>query len=144
MYARLKNRFKCGHLTALMCISENHYIHVYTLHHLKVIVPQHDNFLFLLSSIWSHRRELRWKKIKYHVRTDLGGENTDVWHYMIQQHQDSAAVITGSSTHNERIERLWRDVFRSVSSLFYDVSGGLRTKRSWTAPFVSKPQISST
>lgn len=28
---------------------------------------------------------------------------------------DAARVITGSSTHNERIERLWRDVHRSVT-----------------------------
>ena len=33
---------------------------------------------------------------------------------------DESVVITGSSTHNERIERLWRDVFRCVSKLFYD------------------------
>ena len=36
------------------------------------------------------------------------------------QHGDERAVITGSSTHNERIERLWRDVFRCVVQLFYD------------------------
>ena len=29
--------------------------------------------------------------------------------------------ITGSSTHIERIERLWRDVFRCVGKLFYEV-----------------------
>ena len=39
--------------------------------------------------------------LPYRVRTDLGGENTDVWHYMIEQHQDSAAVITGSSMHTQ-------------------------------------------
>lgn len=40
---------------------------------------------------------------------------------MIEQHGSSSAVITGSSTHNERIERLLRDVYRCVTSLFYDV-----------------------
>ena len=55
------------------------------------------------------------------VRTDLGGENVDVWSYMIDEHQSESAVITGSSTHNERIERLWRDVFRSVGSVFYEI-----------------------
>ena len=44
------------------------------------------------------------------VRTDLGGENVDMWRYMVEQHA-SSAVVTGSSTHNERIERLWRDVY---------------------------------
>ena len=31
---------------------------------------------------------------------------------MIEQHRSDRAVIVGSSTHNEKIERLWRDVFR--------------------------------
>ena len=52
------------------------------------------------------------------VRTDLGGENVDVWQLMSNAHQSSSAVITGSSTHNERIERLWNDVRRSVSEEF--------------------------
>ena len=30
-------------------------------------------------------------------------------------------VITGSSLHNQRIERLWRDVFRCVSCVFYQL-----------------------
>lgn len=54
------------------------------------------------------------------VRSDLGGENVEVWRYMTQQHSSFTSVITGSSTHNERIERLWRDVTRSVSSVFRD------------------------
>ena len=49
------------------------------------------------------------------VRSDLGGENVEVWRYMIESHASELAVITGSSTHNERIERLWRDVYRCVS-----------------------------
>lgn len=55
------------------------------------------------------------------VRTDLGGENVDIWRYMVEQHESDSAVITGSSTHNERIERMWRDVYRCVSVSFYDV-----------------------
>lgn len=54
------------------------------------------------------------------IRTDLGGENVDVWRFMIEEHSDLSAVITGASTHNQRIERLWRDVFRSVGVLFHD------------------------
>ena len=54
------------------------------------------------------------------ARSDLGGENVDVWRYMIEQHSSNEAVITGSSTHNERIERLWRDVYRCVGVLFAD------------------------
>ena len=52
------------------------------------------------------------------VRTDLGGENVDVWHLMHDVHNSPSAVITGSSTHNERIERLWNDVRRSVTEEF--------------------------
>ena len=39
---------------------------------------------------------------------------------MIEQRSSSDSVITGSSTHNERIERLWRDVYRCVGVLFHD------------------------
>lgn len=44
------------------------------------------------------------------VRSDHGGENVDIWRHMLSIHNDPACVITGSSTHNERIERMWRDV----------------------------------
>lgn len=54
------------------------------------------------------------------VRTDLGGENVEVWRYMIEQHANNSAVITGASTHNQRIERMWRDVHRCVAVLFAD------------------------
>ena len=54
------------------------------------------------------------------IRTDLGGENVEVWRYMVEQHASRHAVITGSSTHNERIERLWRDVHRCVGVVFAD------------------------
>ena len=53
------------------------------------------------------------------VRTDNGGENVDVWRYMIfYHHYDPSCVFTGSSTHNERIERMWRDVTRCVGAIF--------------------------
>ena len=63
------------------------------------------------------------------VRSDHGGENIDVWRYMLSAHNnDPACVVTGSSTHNERIERLWRDVYRSVSSNFIDVFSTLENE----------------
>ena len=52
------------------------------------------------------------------MRTDHGGENVDAWRQMLSTHQDSSCVLTGNSVHNERIERLWRDVTRCVSHLF--------------------------
>ena len=39
---------------------------------------------------------------------------------MVEQHTSLSVVITGSSTHNERIERLWRDVYRYVGVLYHD------------------------
>ena len=39
------------------------------------------------------------------VRTDHGGENIEIWRTMMNIHNSHACVITGSSTHNERIER---------------------------------------
>ena len=39
---------------------------------------------------------------------------------MIDHHRSDRAVVVGSSTHNERIERLWRDVFRCVGTVLYE------------------------
>lgn len=60
------------------------------------------------------------------VRTDHGGENIEMWRYMVTCHGNgSDSVITGSSVHNERVERLWRDVHRCVlkkiSEIFFDL-----------------------
>ena len=56
------------------------------------------------------------------IRTDNGGENVKVWDFMEQNRGSGrSSYITGSSVHNTRIERLWRDVFRSVSSSFVSV-----------------------
>ena len=52
------------------------------------------------------------------IRSDGGGENVDVWRNMVTQHGDNSVAIVGSSTHNERIERLWVDVARSVIRVF--------------------------
>ena len=51
-----------------------------------------------------------------HVRSDHGGENIDVWRHMIEE--NNSCITTGCSTHNERVERMWRDVYRCVSSEF--------------------------
>ena len=42
----------------------------------------------------------------------------DVWPFMLAAHNDLSSVITGSSTHNERIERLWCDVFCCVAGVY--------------------------
>ena len=34
--------------------------------------------------------------LPHKIRTDLGGENVELWRYMIEQHSDNSAVITGA------------------------------------------------
>ena len=48
------------------------------------------------------------------VHSDHGGEDIDVYQYMMTAHGHHECAVLGSSTHNEQIERLWRDVHRSV------------------------------
>ncbi|XP_062317629.1 uncharacterized protein LOC134021136 isoform X1 [Osmerus eperlanus] len=55
------------------------------------------------------------------VRSDHGGENTQVALFMnIVQGVERSSHITGESVHNQRIERLWRDVFLQVLHYFYN------------------------
>lgn len=54
------------------------------------------------------------------VRCDQGRENIYVARHMLRHRGiDRRAVLVGSSVHNQRIERLWRDMHRCVTSVFY-------------------------
>ena len=51
------------------------------------------------------------------VRSDKGGKNVGVLMFMLQQPNRGpgrGSMIAGRSVHNQRIERLWRDVFDGV------------------------------
>ena len=56
------------------------------------------------------------------VRSYKVRENVLVVVYMIEKSGPGrGSMITGPSTHNQRIERLWRDVFDGVIGFYYEL-----------------------
>ena len=53
------------------------------------------------------------------VRSDHGGENVDIWRFMEEvRGPDRGSYRAGRIVHNTRIERLWTDVYNSVTLMF--------------------------
>lgn len=54
------------------------------------------------------------------IRCDQGRENIQVAQHMLRHRGiDRRSVLVGSSVHKQCIERLWRDLHRCVTSIFY-------------------------
>ena len=53
------------------------------------------------------------------IRCDQGRENIQVLRHMLHHCGVERSALVGSSVHNQKIERLWRDLHRCATQLFY-------------------------
>ena len=81
------------------------------------------------------------------IQSDHGTENVDVARWMLQHFgPGSKPVLTGLSVHNQRIERLWKDVINYFRNLFFylesqDLLDPLDEVQLFALHYVFKPRI---
>ena len=85
------------------------------------------------------------------IRCDQGRENIHSARHMLRHRgEQRRSVLVGSSVHNQRIERLWRDMHRCATSLFYrlfyyleenDHLNPVSTTQVFAQHYVYKPRI---
>lgn len=91
----------------------------------KTVIYLHcadNNRASTVLDIFTHAVEQTWRSVPYRIRTDGGGENIRIAEYMQQMRPNvHRPCIAGRSVHNQRIERLWRDVTDKVTSFYADL-----------------------